>query len=94
MNEYNLCSLLVHIEAKKSLPIKNTLQQQSGVEVHAVTEGGRLIVTIEAESRKIIVEKMLDIQKMSGVYNASMIYQFSDDINESEFEEANMRISA
>ncbi len=80
MSEYNLCSLLVHAQADKSEQVKHHLQQQDGVEVHADTGDGRLIVTIEAQSRHGIADQMMDVQKMHGVYSAAMIYQFSDDI--------------
>ena len=52
MSEYNICSALVHAKQGHLEAVKKVLEQQSGVEVHAVTDDGRIIVTIEDESRK------------------------------------------
>ena len=92
MSEYNLCSLLVHTRSDEMDQVRQVLQQQQGVEVHANTEDGRLIVTVEAENRKQVAQQIMDIQQIKGVYSAAMIYQFSDDIDEFESDQA--RISA
>ncbi len=94
MSEYNLCSLLVHSQPEKLSDIKQTLEQLAGTEVHASTENHRLIVTVEAESRKVIAQQILNVQKIDGVLSAAMIYQFSDDIDDNEFESVEKRMSA
>ena len=45
-----------------------------GVEVHAVTEDGRLIVTIEADSAQSVAEMFTVIGRQPGVLSASMVY--------------------
>jgi len=85
MSEYNLCSALVHAKQDEIDSVKLKIENQQGVEVHAVTDDGRLIVTIEDESRKVVGERIMGFYDIDGVLSASMIYQFSDDeLNEQE----------
>ena len=85
MSEYNLCSALVHAKEGQLERVKKELEQQLGVEVHAVTDDGRLIVTVEDEKRKVVGDRIMGFYNIEGVLSASMIYQFSDDdLNEQE----------
>ena len=85
MSKYNICSALVHVKQEMLDSVRQTLESQQGVEVHAESDNGRLIVTIEDEYRKNIGERIMKFYEIEGVYSASMIYQFSDDdFNEQE----------
>jgi len=85
MSQYNICSALVHAKLQQVNSVKQILQQQRGVQVHAQTEDGRLIVTIEDDDRKQVGERIMGFYDIPGVMSASMIYQFSDDeFNEQE----------
>lgn len=84
-SRYNICSVLVHAKQGMMDQVKQQLEQQSGVEVHATTENSRLIVTIEGEFRKMVGDRIMGFYEIDGVLSASMIYQFSDDeFNEQE----------
>jgi len=85
MSKYNICSVLVHAKQSMIDSVKVTLESQQGVEVHAKSADGRLIVTVEDEYRKQIGERIMGFYEIDGVLSASMIYQFSDDeFNEQE----------
>lgn len=85
MSKYNICSVLVHAKQDMIDSVKQTLEQQQGVEVHANSEGGKIIVTVEDEYRKAVGERIMGFYEIDGVLSASMIYQFSDDeFNEQE----------
>ncbi len=85
MSKYNICSVLVHAQQGMIDSVKQVLEQQQGVEVHATSEDGRLIVTVENEYRKVVGERIMGFYEIKGVLSASMIYQFSDDeFNEQE----------
>jgi len=85
MSEYNICSVLVHAKQNMIESVKDQLQQQDGVEVHATTDDGRLVVTVEDERRKNVGDRIMSFYDLDGVLSASMIYQFSDDdLNEQE----------
>ncbi len=79
MSEYNLCGVLVHAQQNNRLDVQQHLQQQQGTEVHAVTEEGRLVVTMEDKSRKQLADRIMKLNQIEGVLSASMIFQYSDD---------------
>lgn len=90
MSEYNLCGVLLHARHKEMDAVKKQLEKQQGVEIHAVTDDGRLVITVEDESRKKVADRIMSFHRLDGVLSASMIYQFSDDdINNNELNESN-----
>jgi len=82
----NICGVLVHARSGEQEQVKKRLEQQSGVEVHALTEEGRLVVTVEDESHKVTADGVLGLQDVEGVLSAAMIYQYSDFLESSEQE--------
>lgn len=79
MSEYNLCGVLVHAQSDKIDRVRQQLEQQPGVEVHAASDAGKLVVTVEDESRREVADRIMKFHELEGVLSASMIYQFSDD---------------
>ena len=84
MNEYNICGVLVHARPDCLQQVKNNLQHMKGVEVHEMTSEGRMIVTIEAEQRRVVANTLTNFYNVEGVLSANMVYQFCDDIAASE----------
>ena len=84
MSKYNICSVLVHAKQNMIDSVKAALESQQGVEVHAKSDDGRLIVTVEDEYRKQVGDRIMGFYEIDGVLSASMIYQFSDDIDINE----------
>lgn len=87
MNDYNVCGVLVHTRIEHIDQVRSSLLEIPGVEVHTATNNGRLVVTIEHETRQKVADTLSDFQHMNGVLSAAMIYQFSDEIipGEEEF---------
>ena len=83
-DEYNVCGVLVHAKTNEIEQVKSLLAEQDGVEVHAVTDNGRLIVTVENEQRKTVGDQIMAFYDVPGVLSASMIYQYSDNDLDSE----------
>jgi len=84
MSEFNICGVLVHAKNNCIEQVKNNLQSMAGVEVHEVTAEGRLVVTIEGESRHYVADTLTGFYNVEGVLSASMVYQFSDEISATE----------
>jgi nitrate reductase NapD len=81
----NISGVLVHAHPEQVEDVKQRLMEFSGVEVHAVTENGRLIVTIEDENEKIVADTALKLHQCEGVISAAMVYQYgSQDDNPEE----------
>ena len=70
----NISSILVNVRAEQIAQVQQALVTLNGVEVHAATEEGRLIVTIEAESDQAVANMFEVINHLPGVLSASMVY--------------------
>ena len=62
-----------HIEA-----VRAQLLNQPGVEIHAVTDDGRLIVTVEDANDSQLADRIMSFNDMQGVLSAAMIYHHYD----------------
>jgi nitrate reductase NapD len=76
----NISSVIVNANPAKLPLVRTGLESISGVEVHAATEDGRLVITIETEDNGAIVGTFERIQTLDGVMSAAMVYhQFESD---------------
>jgi len=84
MSDFNICGVLVHARNESVQGVKTRLEKRSGVEVHSATDDGRIVVTVESDSRKNIADIISSFNEVDGVLSTSMVYQFSDDIQTTE----------
>ncbi len=73
----NTVGILIHTLPAYSAQIAAHLPTL-GVEVHAISEQGQLVVTIEHESDAVISERINDIQSLAGVLTAALVYHHID----------------
>lgn len=71
----NICGLLVHARLRDITQVKDRLLQYNGVEVHSVTEDGRLVVTIDNDDQYDLIQTINAINSVDGVISAAMVYQ-------------------
>ena len=75
----NISGVLVHAYPQKAASVTRKLKSMDGFEVHANTDEGKIVVTIEKPDDSSIADAMLELQDIPGVLNASMVYhQFED----------------
>lgn len=75
----NISGVLVHAYPQKTASVTRELESMDGFEVHANTDEGKIVVTIEKSDDNSIADAMLKLQDIPGVLNASMVYhQFED----------------
>ena len=75
----NISGVLVHAYPQKAASVTRKLESMDGFEVHANTDEGKIVVTIEKPDDSSIADAMLELQDIPGVLNASMVYhQFED----------------
>jgi nitrate reductase NapD len=70
----NVSSLIVNAKDGQALAVQALLTQQTGVEVHAASPEGKLIVTIETDSDRDTVAAYERISRTDGVLSAAMVY--------------------
>ncbi len=70
----NVSSLIVHARDGHSVAVQGRLSGMPGIEVHAASPEGKLIVTIETESDRETVAAYERISRTDGVLSAAMVY--------------------
>lgn len=76
----NLASLNVDVMPDRAALVCRSLLEMAGVEVHAATPEGKLIVTVEADSDAGLVAIHERIVQVDGVMSVALVYhQFDPD---------------
>jgi len=70
----NVSSVIVHARDGQSAAVQTLLQQQAGIEIHAASPEGKLIVTIETESDSETITAYERLGQTQGVLSAAMVY--------------------
>ncbi|WOB08393.1 chaperone NapD [Piscinibacter gummiphilus] len=78
--ELHITSLVVHATAKRAPGIAAALDALPGAQVHAVTEGGKLVVTLETDTADEMLGQIGRIQRLPGVLSATVVYQAIDSL--------------
>ncbi|WP_198782337.1 chaperone NapD [Shewanella putrefaciens] len=72
--EYHVTSLVVHAAPNALQQVEANIAGLSGCDIHAVTPEGKLVVTLEGDSQKAILDNVEAINALSSVLSASLIY--------------------
>jgi len=79
----NISSVILGVTPADAADVGERLAALAGVEVHALVEDGRMIVTIESASDSATVDTFEVIRQMPGVLSASLVYHhFESDPDE------------
>lgn len=79
----NISGIVVHASPDKIETVRAQLEKIPGVEVHAASTEGKMVVTIEKPSDREITEIFDEIGKTSGVLSTAMVYHhFEPDTEE------------
>jgi nitrate reductase NapD len=78
----NICGILVHLHPASFEQVKQRLLQITGVEVHGMSDEGRVVITLEEEDEDRMAQSMVAIQLCEGVLSASMIYHHREEDEE------------
>ncbi|WP_417822166.1 chaperone NapD [Terasakiella sp.] len=71
---FNVCGLLAHVAEGQMAAVRAALDELDGVEVHAETEDGRLVITIEDTEDCLAAEMITKVDRTPGVMNSSLVY--------------------
>ncbi len=78
----NICGILVHTRPENTPSVRERLETMDGVEVHAATDNGRLVVTVEADDDGTGADYLFSINGVEGVITTSLVYHYRDPIEE------------
>lgn len=76
--EINLCGVLVHARPTEAEAVRDRLTGFPGTEVHALSDDGRLVVTVEDRGKYRCVDTISQFNDVEGVISTSLIYQYTD----------------
>jgi nitrate reductase NapD len=71
---HNICGVAVHALPGRARDLEDSLTALPGVEVHAVTANGRLVVTIEDTRATLAAAILNDLPGLPGVASVALVY--------------------
>jgi nitrate reductase NapD len=80
----NISSAIVYARPMQDAAVRERLCALNGVEVHACTEDGKMIVTIESDNDHTAIDTYKAIEHLPGVLSVAMIFQQSESNPEQE----------
>ena len=74
----NLCSMVVHIRPEALERARTRIAALDGVEVHAATPAGRLVLTVEHPDPQRFTETTTVVHNVAGVFSAALVFEYHD----------------
>lgn len=78
----NISSILLHVVPERLSEVRSAVAAMPGVEIHAVAEEGKLVLTLEDQDTGSASDTYIALHKVPGVFSVALVYQYSDDIHE------------
>jgi nitrate reductase NapD len=84
----NISSAIMYIAPERLYEACSALLLMPGVEIHARSPEGKVVVTLEDDDTNSAADKYVALHGIAGVASVAMVYQFSDDesVNSEEVE--------
>ncbi len=78
----NITGIIVYARPDRSGAVRGALASIGGVEVHAVTPEGRMVVTVEPFDDRAATETFDAIAKIDGVLSTALVYHHDEALTE------------
>ena len=75
----NICGCLVHVARDKIATARATMEAMAGVEVHAQSEDGRLVVVVEDTADAYASDIIMALHQVPGVISLTLNYHHFED---------------
>lgn len=79
--ELHITSMVVHALPGRAQALGAAIAALPGAEIHAVSDTGKLVVTLEAHSTGEMLERIAAVQGQDGVLASAMVYQHIDTLD-------------
>ena len=86
MNELHVSGVLVQSYPKCLAEALPSLESLPGVEVYGSTDDGKIVTVVERDSDAELTDTFNDIRNSDGVLSASLVYHYSDQLQERDEE--------
>lgn len=78
--ELHITSLVVHSTPRRRMSVAAAIDALPGAVVHATSESGKLVVTLEAPTSDAMTAMVSSIQHSDGVLSVALVYQGADSL--------------
>ena len=75
----NLSSVVLRAKPTQLEAVRHALEELPGVELHATTHDGKLVITLEDTGTANAADTFVKLHDIRGVMSVAMIYQYSDE---------------
>ena len=79
--ELHIASLVVHAAPPRINEVRAAILGIASAEIHAASDTGKLVVTLEAPSTDDMMARISEIQRLDGVLASALVYQHSDTLD-------------
>ena len=74
-----ICSLVVQVRPEHMEKVNQSFLSIDGLEVHAQTPDGKMIVVLDHPEREYCSQVMTDISQMPHIMSTSLVYEYQED---------------
>lgn len=78
----NICGCLVHVAQDQVVTAASSLVAMEGVEVHAESDDGRLVVVVEDTEDQFASDIIMSIHQIPGVISLTLNYHHFEDLSQ------------
>jgi len=78
----NISGLLIHAQPRCAEYVRVRLEQLPGVEVHAVTAAGHMVVTMEGNGEQEVTQTFDRLNAIPGVHATTLVYHHSETLDD------------
>lgn len=77
-DEWHIAGVVVHAHPASVAQVRSAIEYLTGAEVHAASDAGKLVVTIEAPTSRAIAAHLSYLHQLPGVLSAALVYQHNE----------------
>lgn len=78
-DEWHIAGIMVYAHPARLDHVRTAIAAMTGTEIHAQSDAGKLVVTVEAPTSHAIVAQLTCLHQLEGVISATLVYQHNED---------------
>ena len=80
-DELHVAGVLVHVKADALPYVSAVLAAMPGIEVHATSPEGKIVVTVESVDSAVILDRLDAMNRIQDVISAALVYQHNEPLD-------------
>lgn len=78
-DKWHIAGIMVFAHPASLERVRHAIDAMTGAEIHAASDAGKLVVTVEAPTSQAIVAQLMCLHQLEGVISATLVYQHNED---------------